>query len=287
MNYRPLLSVFLLAGFLSSCQTSPKALPGSGEVPKAARPEDVAAADAFFAANKSRGMIPDAVNTPQFSPQDSAYVVELDQQRVYLYHQNKLVAFSKLASGRANHRTETGTYVIGQKVLNHRSNLYGDYVNASGGTMMKDVTQGFDPKPVGGRFQGSLMKHFQRFHTPAGRMTAMGFHTGVLPGYPASHGCVRLPDSMANGVFTKVPAGVPVYVRGEKFGVPMGTVQKRAKRSPKIHPSLKQTTPTAPPAAEPAGAEASPAPAAAETPAPAPAAPPEAAPAPTPAPAAQ
>lgn len=250
---------------LSACSsTKPQPL---GGVPTAARPEDVAAADEFFKTNKARGMIPAKEQTLTLTPADSAIVVELDQQRAYVYQGDKLVAFTQLASGRPHYRTETGRYVIGQKDLNHRSTLYGNFVSAkSGSVMMSDVTSGFDPTPVGGRFQGSLMKYFQRFNTPNGRMTAMGFHTGVLPGYAASHGCVRLPDSMAAWLFANVPKGTPVVINGDKLGVPMGTKQKRAKRGPKIHSSLKiiETPPSQ--VTPPAGSEAS----APETPEPAP-----------------
>ena len=251
---------------LSACSsTKPQPL---GGVPTAARPEDVAAADEFFKTNKGRGMIPPKEETPTLTPANSGVVVELDQQRAYLYHGDKLLAFTKLASGRPNYRTETGTYVIGQKNLNHRSTLYGNFVSVkTGSVMMSDVARGFDPTPVGGKFEGSLMKYFQRFCTPNGRMTAMGFHTGVLPGYAASHGCVRLPDGMASWLFQNVPMGTPVIINGDKLGVPMGTVQKRPKRAPKVHSSLKQKETPPAPVTPPAGSEAS----APATPEPAPA----------------
>ncbi len=232
-------------------------------MPTSARPEDVAAADAFFKTNQGRGMIPDAARTPALTAENSGFVIELDQQRVYFYYGDQLLAFSKLSSGRPNYRTETGSYVIGQKDLNHRSTLYGDFVTSSGGSvMMKDVTQGFDPRPVGGKFQGSLMKYFQRFNTSGGATTAMGFHTGVLPGSPASHGCVRLPDGMAAWFFEHSSLGTPVFINGTKNGVPRGTAQKRAKREPKIHSSLKKPAAPAAPATPPAGSEAAAAPAA-------------------------
>ena len=261
--------VFVAASFLSSCATLKKPA-AVAAVPQEARPEDIAAADAFFAANKGRGLIPDPATTPSLTPENAGYVVELDQQRVYLYHGDKLIAFSKLSSGRPHYRTETGNYVIGQKDLNHKSTLYGSFVNSSGSTMMSDVSNGFDPTPVGGRFQGALMKNFQRFSTTSGKPTAMGFHTGVLPGSPASHGCVRLPDGMASWFFKNVPLGTPVVVRGTKYGVPYGSAQKRPKREPKIHSSLKKSTTPAAPATPPAGSEASAAPPTpAATPAPA------------------
>lgn len=264
----PILLILLSLLLLTSCGGLRTTKP-SADVPTASRPEDVATADAFFASSKSRGMVPQPGSVPTLTPKNSGYVVELDQQRVYLYHEDRLIAFSKLASGRPGHRTETGPYIIGQKNLNHRSNLYGNYVNSSGSVMLKDVSPGFDPLPVGGKFQGSLMKHFQRFSTVNHKPTAMGFHTGVLPGYPASHGCIRLPDSMANWFFYNTPIGTPVVIRGTKLGVARGAHQPRAKRTPKIHSSLKKTAPPATPATPPAENEAPP-PAESAPPAPAP-----------------
>ena len=95
------------------------------------------------------------------------------------------------------------------------------------------------------------MKWFMRFHYK-GSPTAMGFHRGVLPGYAASHGCVRLPAKMAEWFFTNVPSGTRILVRGKSNGVPIGASQNRPKRSPKVHSSLKKpkkpvdTVPSAP-----------------------------------------
>ena len=116
---------------------------------------------------------------------------------------------------------------------------------------MSDVQSGFDPLPVGARFEGSLMKWFLRLHHN-GKPTAMGFHRGVLPGYPASHGCIRLPGSMAEWFYNNVPLGTSVLVRGTKNGIPIGQSQGRPKRSPRVHSSLKapKETPVVPPAPE-------------------------------------
>jgi lipoprotein-anchoring transpeptidase ErfK/SrfK len=269
------LSPLLLAISCSSLRR-PRAA-GGGEIPTAARPEDVAKVDEFFKNGGKFGFHPEPEKTPPLTPQNSAYVVELDQQRVYFYHGSDLIAASKLASGRAGYRTETGNYVIGQKDLNHRSTRYGSFVNSSGNTMVSDVTEGFDPTPIGGRFQGAFMKYFQRFER-AGRVpTAMGFHQGVVPGTPVSHGCVRLPGAMASWFYKTVPTGTPVIIRGTKYGVPAGAKQRRAKRSPKIHPSLKKLEPPAEPQTPPPGAEDAPPATGAEA-----SAPPTAAPAPAP-----
>ena len=290
---RPLLLLPVLL-FASCAQLKKGQEPAAKDttLPEAARAEDIAKVDEAFKGKS--GFHP--AEKPTLAPEHTRYVVELDQQRVYLYNGGELIAASKIASGRSGYRTETGTYYIGQKDLNHRSTLYGNFVNSRGSTVMGDVTAGFDPTPVGARFQGSLMKYFQRFERGKGKPTAMGFHQGNLPGYPASHGCVRLPSFMAKWFYENVPAGSSVIVRGKKYGVPSGTKQARAKRAPKVHSSLKKTESTTP-ATPPAGAEDAPMPttpgAGAEgaavggdlPPPPAPAPAPEATPAPAPAPA--
>jgi lipoprotein-anchoring transpeptidase ErfK/SrfK len=255
MNLQTLVALVPMLVAVSCSSLKRPEPPGSGAVPIEARPEDIAKVDEFFNQGGKFGFHPGPESPHEFTPENSGYVVELDQQRVYFYHGSELVAASKLASGRPGYRTETGEYRIGQKNLNHRSNLYGNFVNSKGGTLVSDVTAGFDPTPVGGRFQGSLMKYFQRFDRAGRGPTAMGFHQGVVPGTPVSHGCVRLPGSMAAWFFKSVPSGTRVVIRGSKYGVPPGTKQKRARRAPKVHSSLKELQPAPEPQVPPAGAE--------------------------------
>ena len=274
------------AGFLASCKTAhkptdpaadggtPANSAAGGLVPAA----DVAAVNAYFKTNKTNGMLPPADQTPAITAANSKFIVDLDGQRVYFYVDNKLTAAASIASGRKYYRTETGDFTAGQKDLNHRSSSYGNFVSRGGGTIMSDVKNGFDPTPAGARFEGSLMKYFLRFHYNGGP-TAMGFHRGVLPGYPASHGCVRLPEKLASWFFSKVPLGTPILVRGTKNGVAYGASQGRPKRSPKVHSSLKNkpvsTKPadpgpeaaSTPPTGAPEVSNPAPAPAAEPTPA--------------------
>ena len=44
------------------------------------------------------------------------------------------------------------------------------------------------------------------------RFDGIGMHEGFLPGYPASHGCIRLPENMAPLIYQKVKVGTPVTV---------------------------------------------------------------------------
>lgn len=227
-----------------------------GRIPQQLRAEDVAAVDAFKAKGGKGGFYPASLAAP-LTAENSAFIVDLDAQRAYLFQGSQLIAYSPISSGRKYYRTETGAYTIGQKDLNHRSTSYGNYVSKSGGTVMGDVTAGFDPVPVGARFEGSLMKWFMRLHYNGGS-TAMGFHRGVLPGHPASHGCIRLPGTMAEWFFNNVKLGTPVLVTGKSNGVPHGASQNRPKRSPKVHSSLKKkpAAPKTEPAPETGGGTA-------------------------------
>ena len=56
----------------------------------------------------------------------------------------------------------------------------------------------------------SNMPYFMRIHG------GIGMHAGYLPGYPASHGCIRLPKEMAVHFFENAKVGTPVTVRVEK-----------------------------------------------------------------------
>src|SRR5438046_9083707 len=62
--------------------------------------------------------------------------------------------------------------------------------------------------PTGGKFIPAPMHYFMRFNG------ADGMHAGYLPGYPASHGCVRMPEQYAIALFNLVTVGTPVTVFG-------------------------------------------------------------------------
>jgi lipoprotein-anchoring transpeptidase ErfK/SrfK len=225
------------------------------KVTTTARPEDVARVDAFFKEGGKHGFHPPKDQSTVFTADKTLCIVELDQQRVYVYRGNELVAASRISSGRSGYRTETGSYTIGHRNRNHRSNLYGSYVGAGGRTLADDIKVGVDPQPEGSSFLGSLMKYFQRFER-SGSPTAMGFHQGVVPSYPASHGCLRLPSKMAAWFFESMPKGTPVHINGTKYGVKPGTRQKGSSRPPRAVTPAKITPDTSAPVAAPPPAEA-------------------------------
>lgn len=129
-------------------------------------------------------------------------VVSIPQQRAYIYRGGTLIGVSTVSTGMAGHRTPTGRYPIMQKRRTHFSNLYNN----------------------------APMPFMQRL-----TMGGIALHAGVIPGYPASHGCIRFPYEMARNVFgvTQVRSVVHIIAdsptpltalqvaRGERPAMPM------------------------------------------------------------------
>jgi hypothetical protein len=139
----------------------------------------------------------------------SGYSVEIDlqEQTAYLIRGRRIVLASPISTGRAGHFTETGSFKIIEKERNHFSSLYGKIVDATGRTVVADADADM-AVPRGGKFIPAPMRYFMRFHD------ATGMHAGYLPGYPASHGCVRMPEQNAIVFFNAVEVGTPVHVFG-------------------------------------------------------------------------
>ncbi len=134
-------------------------------------------------------------------------VIDISDQRAYFYRGARLVGISKISSGMDGFTTPHGTFKITQKNEHHRSNLYGNYVYPDGRIAQRDVDVTKDPKPAGARFEGAPMPYFMRFQG------GVGMHAGYLPGYAASHGCVRMPKRMAEIYFRNVNLKTPVVVQ--------------------------------------------------------------------------
>ena len=132
--------------------------------------------------------------------------ISLGEQRAYFYKGDQLVGVSIISTGREGFGTPTGSWGLQQKDLNHKSTLYGDYVDGSGGVIRKEVDTSKDKRPPGAIFDGAKMPFFMRIHG------GVGMHEGFLPGYPASHGCIRMPGFMAERFFNNVSVGTPVSI---------------------------------------------------------------------------
>jgi len=132
--------------------------------------------------------------------------ISLGEQRAYFYKGGKLVGISQLSTGREGLDTPAGQYKIIQKDLDHASSRYGDYVDAYDNVVVPNIDNTKDPKPPGTKYKGAPMPYFMRI------VGCVWMHAGYLPGYPASHGCIRMPEFMAENFYNAVSTGTPVTI---------------------------------------------------------------------------
>jgi ankyrin repeat protein len=106
--------------------------------------------------------------------------ISLNEQRARYYRDGQLVLTAPVSTGRPGFATRPGEYVITDKNRHHRSTIYRD----------------------------ASMPFFMRLSC-----RDFGLHQGIVPGHPASHGCIRLPGHIANQLFNEVPVGTWVTIR--------------------------------------------------------------------------
>lgn len=109
-------------------------------------------------------------------------VISLDEQRAYVYRNGLRIGVSTVSTGKKGYETPTGVFTILQKKKDHKSNLYDD----------------------------APMPFMQRL-----TWDGVALHAGRLPGYPASHGCVRLPYEFARRLFDVTTFNMTVVVAQE------------------------------------------------------------------------
>jgi lipoprotein-anchoring transpeptidase ErfK/SrfK len=124
--------------------------------------------------------------------------VSIEQQKVRVYDANGLFAESPVSTGMKGHSTPMGVFSIIQKHKMHRSNIY----------------------------SGAPMPYMQRI-----TWSGVAMHAGVLPGYPASHGCIRVPMAFAMKMWnwTRMGARVivtPGQIKPASFAHPLLVAQK-------------------------------------------------------------
>jgi len=134
-------------------------------------------------------------------------IINLSEQRAYLIEDGKVSLVSPIASGKPGWSTPTGTFSVISKDIDHRSQSFGLIIDGSGRIASSSATPGTHVPP-GFHYQPAPMPYYMEF------TAAIGMHAGYLPGYPASHGCVRMPRDLAERFFERVNIRTPVTVVG-------------------------------------------------------------------------
>ncbi len=143
----------------------------------------------------------------QLTPENARVRVSISKQRAYLLLGDEVVIDSPISSGKRARPTPTGSFHVMEKDKGHHSSVYGDFRDGSGRIVRRGVSSRIDSAPSGTHFVGAEMKWFMRL-TDDG----VGMHVGFLPGYAASHGCIRMPSAAAEMFFNHVKVGTPVTV---------------------------------------------------------------------------
>ena len=141
------------------------------------------------------------------TPDNVHVVVSLPKQRAFLMTGDQIVIDSPISSGKRGHSSPSGHFSVLEKDPNHRSNIYGDFVDGFGRVVRAGISAKIDAAPSGTHYVGASMKWFMRL-TAEG----VGMHIGILPGYPASHGCIRMPPDGAKLFYDHVKVGTPADV---------------------------------------------------------------------------
>lgn len=186
---------------------------------------------------------PPATPAPTPAVVPLAIEVDLTAQKAWVLQDGKRVYETAISSGRAGHETPTGNFTVLEKDLDHKSSLYGRLVDSAGRVLIADADSD-TPVPAGAKFVQAPMHHFLRFDG------AIGMHAGRLPGYPASHGCIRLPAGKAALFYNIAELGIPVRVFGKapRTGGSAGVAASGKKEPPKAAAAA-SPVPVAPPKA--------------------------------------
>ena len=133
---------------------------------------------------------PAIINREVYDRMDASNItilVSLSRQRLYASIGEEVAIDSPVSSGKAARRTPSGNFTVLEKDPNHHSSVYGNFVDSGGRVVRGGVSALIDAAPSGSHFEGAPMKWFMRL-----TWEGVGMHVGILPGYAASHGCIRL-----------------------------------------------------------------------------------------------
>jgi hypothetical protein len=134
--------------------------------------------------------------------------IDKKKQMGYFYRGDHLVGFFPVSTGKSSVSTPEGVFSVQVKEEEHQS-YYGQFVSDDGNDT-KDADIRSQATPKGYKFVPSEMPFFMRL------VGNVGLHQGYVPGKPASHGCIRVPDCMAEKLYRVCPVGTKVEVVGDQ-----------------------------------------------------------------------
>jgi len=136
---------------------------------------------------KARKYIADQIKVPEkLPPGPLQIIISIKKQQLSLYSGGQLVAQSPVSTGVPGHPTPQGVFSIIQKQIYHESNIY----------------------------SSAPMPYMQRI-----TWSGVAMHQGVVPGRPASHGCIRLPAAFAKRLWSITKIGARVIIAQDEVAL--------------------------------------------------------------------
>ncbi|MFY9983274.1 MAG: L,D-transpeptidase [Chthoniobacterales bacterium] len=148
----------------------------------------------------------------KLSGQETSVLLDLTKQTAYLLENGRVALVSPIASGKEGRGTPTGHFQVIDKDATHTSADFGLIVDAYGRIVDPNATPS-TRVPAGCHYEPAPMPDYMQLGP------YFGMHGGYLPGYPASHGCVRMPHDLAAEFFSRVHVGTPVQIIGDSRNV--------------------------------------------------------------------
>lgn len=211
LNKTALFAISGLFVFLTSCAIKPKIDPNISKTDeKYVNPYEPGTYEHFKAEKKYPKTKDVWTNTqllPKTDQSNSWLKIDLKTQRSLLMKGEEVVLDYPISSGTKSRPTPVGDYKILEKIIDKRSNLYGKILDAEGNVVNSNADARTDLPPEGGKFLGAPMKYWMRLTNDG-----VGHHIGNLPGYPASHACIRGPWKTMPVVYSKMKVGSRVLV---------------------------------------------------------------------------
>jgi ankyrin repeat protein len=133
----------------------------------------------YFAAQQDEASSVQMLLGDSPTPEQVRIEISLGGQRAVVIRDGQSILSTEISTGKPGYATPTGNFVITDKHLTHKSTLY-----------------------------HAEMPFFMRLNC-----RDFGMHQGVVPGHPASHGCIRLPGAVAQRLFKEIPIGTLVSIR--------------------------------------------------------------------------
>jgi len=199
------ITAVLLLALPGQMTAAPQQVPGAtGAQPQKKAPKQKPASELISKQAKLQ-TVPRVLNTA--TPDNTRVYVSLGKQRAYLLVGDEVAIDSPISSGKRAGMTPKGSYTVLEKDPDHRSSVYGAFVNSRGLIVRAGVSTRIDSAPSGTHYVGAPMKWFMRLTNDG-----VGMHVGILPGYPASHGCVRMPEEGAKLFYDHVKVGTPAVI---------------------------------------------------------------------------